>query len=95
MKKITEDMILDAMEMGWPRELAEKGYAVFTSDYGNGADHISKIDDMDVFEDDAEATTQAEHDGIKIIHDMKFPLEHEAAYLDTPENRALLASLAL
>ena len=55
MREITEEMILDAIEDGWAREDAEKGYAIFTSDYGNVAEHIQKIDFMNVFEDDSEA----------------------------------------
>lgn len=95
MREITEEMILDAIEDGWLREDAEKGYAIFTSDYGNGAEHIQKIDFMNVFEDDAEAAEQAERDGIKIIHDMEFDDENSAAYIDTPKNRELLKDLAL
>ena len=95
MREITEEMILDAIEDGWAREDAEKGYAILTSDYGNGAEHIQKIDFMNVFEDDAEAAEQAERDGIKIIHDMKSDDENSAAYIDTPENRELLKDLAL
>ena len=95
MKKITEEMIMDAMDNGWTREDAERGYAIFTSDYGNGAEHIQKLDDMDVFEDDEEAAKQAEKDGIKLIHDMKFDGENTADYIDTPENRELLKDLAI
>lgn len=50
---------------------------------------------MNVFYTDKEAAVQAELDGIKLIHDMLFPAEHDAAYLDTPYNRLLLQSLAL
>lgn len=46
MREITEDVILDTIEDGWSREDAEKGYAIFTSDYGNGAEHIQKMDFM-------------------------------------------------
>ena len=49
MREITEEMILDAIEDGWKREDAGKGYAIFTSDYGNDAEHIQKIDFMNVF----------------------------------------------
>lgn len=95
MKTITKGMVNEAIKNGFSREDAEKGYAIFTSDYGNGAEHIQKIDFMDVFEDDAEAAEQAERDGIKIIHDMEFDDENSAAYIDTPENRELLKDLAL
>lgn len=47
------------------------------------------------FETDGEAAEQAEKDGIKIIHDMEFDDENSAAYIDTPENRKLLTSLAV
>lgn len=93
MKNITEDNILNAIDNGWNEEDARRGYAIFVSDYGNGAEHIEKIDIMDVFEDDEEAAEQAEKDGIKIIHDIELPEEHQAAYIDTPENRELLKSL--
>lgn len=93
MKNITEDNILNAIKNGWNKEDARRGYAICMSDYGNGAEHIEKIDIMDVFEDDEEAAEQAEKDGIKIIHDIELPEEHQAAYIDTPENRELLKSL--
>lgn len=95
MKTITEEMIMVAIDDGWSRNDAEHGYAIFTSDYGNGAEHIQKIDSMDVFDDDEEAAEQAEKDGIKIIHDMEFDDENSAAYIDTPENRKLLKELAI
>ena len=95
MKKITEELITEAMENGFTREDAEGGYGIFTSDYGNGVEHIQSLDCMNVFEDDAEAAEQAERDGIKIIHDMEFDDENSAAYIDTPENRELLKDLAL
>ena len=95
MKKITEELISEAMKSGFTREDAERGYGIFTSDYGNGAEHIQRLDCMMVFETDGEAAEQAEKDGIKIIHDMKFDDENSAAYIDTPENRKLLASLAV
>ena len=50
---------------------------------------------MMIFNSDAEAAEQAEKDEIKIIHDMEFDDENSAAYIDTPENRKLLASLAV
>lgn len=95
MRQITEKMINEAIEAGWSEEDAKRGYAIFTSDYGNGASHIERIDDMMVFDSDSEAAEQAEKDGIKIIHDMTFPDEHCASYIDTPENRELLKSLAI
>lgn len=95
MKKITEEMITLAIKDGWSREDAERGYGIFTSDYGNGAEHIERLDCMMAFKSDGEAAEQAEKDGIKIIHDMEFDDENSAAYIDTPENRKLLASLVV
>ena len=90
-----EDLITEAMKNGFTREDAERGYGVFTSDYGNGAKHIERLDCMMIFDSDAEAAEQAEKDGIKIIHDMEFDDENSAAYIDTPENRELLKNLAI
>lgn len=39
-KKITDDIIKEAIDAGFSEEDARRGYAVFTSDYGNGATHI-------------------------------------------------------
>lgn len=95
MKTITKGMVNEAIKNGFSREDAERGYGIFTSDYGNGAEHIERLDCMMIFDTDAEAAKQAEKDGIKIIHDMEFDDENSAAYIDTPENRELLASLAV
>lgn len=94
MKKITDNTIKEAMDAGFSEEDASRGYGVFTSDYGNGATHIERLDIMGVFDSDAEAAEQAEKDGIKIIHDIELPEEHVAYYIDTPENRELLANIA-
>lgn len=48
---------------------------------------------MEAFDSDDEAAEQAEKDGINIIHDIELPEEHQAAYIDTPENRELLANM--
>lgn len=95
MKIITKRMVNEAVKNGFSREDAERGYGIFTSDYGNGAEHIERLDCMMTFESDGKAAEQAEKDGIKIIHDMEFDDENSAAYIDTPENRKLLASLAV
>lgn len=95
MKNITEKMIKEAIEDGFLEEDARRGYGVFTSDYGNGATHIERLDTMEAFESDREAAEQAEKDGFKIIHDINLPEEHQASYIDTPENRELLSSLAV
>ena len=47
------------------------------------------------FASDWEADDQAEKDGIKIIRDLMLPREHQAPYIDTPENRMLLADLVI
>ena len=93
MKKITEEMIAIAVEDGWSEDNAKRGYAIFTGDLGNGAEHIEKIDSIDAFESDEEAAKQAEKDGIKIIHDIKFDESNIGYYLDTPKNRQLLKEL--
>ena len=95
MKTITKGMVNEAIKYGFSREDAERGYGIFTSDYGNGAEHIERLDCMMAFNSDGEAAEQAEKDGIKIIHDMEFNAENSAAYIDTPDNRKLLASLAV
>lgn len=95
MVKITQSMIDRALDEGYSLVEAQRGYVVATSDYGNGATHIEKIDCMDAFGDDEEAARQAEKDGYKIIKDISLPQDEQAAYLDTPQNRELLKSLAL
>lgn len=95
MKEITEEMVKQAVEDGWSEEDARHGYAIFTSNFGNGAEHIERIDMMEVFESDAEAAEQAEKDGIALIHDMKFKDEDFAYYIDTPENREILKGLVI
>ena len=91
-----EELITEAVKNGgFTREDAERGYGIFTSDFGNGAKHIERLDCMMIFNSDAEAAEQAEKDGIKIIHDMEFDDENSAAYIDTQENRKLLASLVV
>lgn len=93
MRNITAEMIKEAIEDGWREEDARRGYGIFTSDYGNGATHIERIDMMMAFDSDSEAAEKAENDGIKIIHDIELPEEHKAYYIDTPNNRKLLASI--
>ena len=91
-----EKLITEAVENGgFTREDAERGYGIFTSDYGNGAEHIERLDCMMAFESDGEAAEQAEKDGIKIIHDMEFDDENSAAYIDTTKNRELLKDLVV
>lgn len=95
--KITKTMIEEAVKNGWDIEDAKRGYTVAIADYGKDATHIEKLDDYGdkVFASDAEAAEQAEKDGYKIIHDIELPEEHQAAYIDTPENRRKLKEIAL
>ena len=91
MKRITEELIQEAIKYGVKRTDAERGYYICCcSDYGNGATHIQKIDEMDIFLSDWQAALQAEKDGIKIIRDLLLPIEHDAPYIDNPTNRLLL-----
>ena len=62
MKTITKGMVNEAIKNGFSREDAERGYGIFTSDYGNGAEHIERLDCMMVFESDGKAAEQAEKD---------------------------------
>lgn len=96
MRTITEEMIQDALKYGIKRADAERGYyKSCCSDYGNGATHIQRIDEMDVFFSDWDAAAQAEKDGIKIIRDLVLAAEHDAPYIDTPANRLLLKPFIL
>lgn len=96
MREITQRMIDDAIADGWSLEDATRGYGIFSSPLiGNGALHIERIDDMNVFDSDMEAAIQAERDGIKLIHDMEFDRpEKHYCFLDTKENRKLLKRLS-
>ena len=94
MKKITKEMVRDAMESGWNEADARRGYAIFTNEFGNGAEHIERIHEMGAFESDEEAAMQAEKDGVLLIHDMEFDECDFQYYIDTPENRELLKKLA-
>lgn len=85
-RKITEEMVAEAMENGWSEEDARRGYGIFVSNDGIGAEHIEKIDEMDVFDSDIDAALQAQNDGIKILWDVQLGL----CWLDTPEIRELL-----
>lgn len=83
--------------MSWTQEELERGYVIASSDYGNGALHIERIDEINKFNSDEEAAIQAEKDGIKIIRDTNLLLNKEdmAFYIDTPENRELLNKISL
>ncbi|MBO5969897.1 MAG: hypothetical protein J6S14_15525 [Clostridia bacterium] len=75
-------------------ESCNRGYEVFDYDC-TGLLCIEKIDDIDVFECDADAAIQAAADGIAIIPKKELPDELPAdmkfyGWIDTPENRAKL-----
>lgn len=91
MPKTAEEKIQEAILNGWDENDARDGYAIFTNpQVGNGAEHIERIDELDMFDSDFDAAKKAEEDGIPIIHDWTFPETHNAAYLDTYENRKIL-----
>lgn len=98
MNEVTEEKKELARQDGWTLKEIEKGYGIFCShDVGNGAAHIERIDCLMKFDSDDEAAEYAERvDGIKLIHDIAFPVgdSHYANYLDTPENREVLYALA-
>ena len=94
LKVPTDELIKQAIEDGWTEEQARCGYAIFTSNFGNGTEHIEMINSLNLFESDKEAAGQAEKDGIKIIRNLKFKDPYDIAYyIDTPENREKLAPL--
>ena len=72
MKQITDEQVQAAIAYGISEKDARRGYYIACSTYGNGATHIERIDYMNVFYTDKEAAVQAELDGIKLIHDMRF-----------------------
>lgn len=94
MKKIqiTEEMIAKAIEWGWTREEASKGYGIFSNpSVMNGAEHIERIDDMGIFNSDFDAAEYAEEvHGVKIIHDLPectcINDDDNAPFIDTIEN---------
>ncbi len=93
MKTIIKKMINEAIAAGWREDQARKGYDVFGSDYMGGALHIERIDIMDVFNTDLEASEQAEKDGIKLINDLPDCIDDEdmARFIDTQENRKIIS----
>lgn len=94
MHEVTEEVVKELVEEGWSEQEIRRGYSVFTSDCGNGALHIERLDIVGRFDTDEEAAEQAEKDGHSIIRNVKFnDPEDEAFYLDTPANRELLKGL--
>jgi hypothetical protein len=73
-----------------------RGYGIFTSANIDFL-HIEKIDELDIYDSDLDASKQAELDGIKIIHDIRFECEPFCYYndtiIDTKENRKLVENI--
>lgn len=69
-----------------------KGYAIALADgsqfYIPGAEHIERVDELGIYDDDKKASRAAERDGIKLIYGMEgVP---DGVYVDTPENRKVI-----
>lgn len=79
----------EAIKEEWG-ELGLRGYGIFVSD-DTALEHIERIDELEIYDGDLEASRQAEKDGIKIIHDLRFETAPLCYYndtiLDTKENR--------
>lgn len=92
MRKITEEMIQNAIEEGINPRDAKRGYVIVSDpDIGLGAEHIQCIQEMNAFDDDTQASYRAQFtDGISIIRDWSFDEKDSANYLDTYENRKIL-----
>lgn len=81
----------------WGVQICEKGYSQFNYD-GTGLMCIERIDALDIFADDTEATEQAIDDGVKIIPIDELPKSMPSnmkflGYIDTPKNRLRLKEL--
>ena len=95
-KELNKNQLKEALMTGWSEEECKNGYGIFTSDYMNGALHIELIGDIDdichMYDNDYEASKQAEKDGIKIIHDL--PIENNdkdyGYFIDTIKNRKII-----
>lgn len=90
--KNNEDAVREVVEQ-WGADLCNKGYAeVQTTD--NGVFEINKIDDVGAFMSDKAAAEKAAKDGVKLIPVDELPenlTRRHFGYIDTPENRRLLA----
>lgn len=96
MRKIYSDKRIREIINEWGVDVVNKGYDIFTFN-GMGIFEVSRIDDVEAFESDDDATEQAIKDGIKIIPVDELPETFGRRYLgwiDTPENRARIAELA-
>ena len=90
-----EKTIKEALEWGWNETESNNGYAIFeVNKYGYTLKQIQKIDDIDLFESDEEASIAAEVDGFNIIRDIEiFEGDLIGYYLDESENRKTLELL--
>jgi hypothetical protein len=84
---IKEDLVLEWGKYG------DKGFGFFFAD-GFPLEHIEKIDELNIFDSDLEASQYAELLGVKIAHDIVFDENSPYYYyndtiLDTEENRRL------
>lgn len=89
----TDRLIHEAVKAGFKKEHAEKGYAIFESDYMGGALHIERIDIIGKFNTDSDAADQAEKDGIKLINNLPDCVDDEdmARFIDDPKNREIIS----
>lgn len=85
--------------LDWDWELGDviKGYTIGENgECSKGELSVIKIDDMQLFDSDAEAAEQAKEDGVKLIpkKELSFGRGNEMRnyrYIDTPKNRKLLS----
>lgn len=96
MRKIYSDEDIREIVIDWGPDVVNKGYDIFSFN-GMGIYEISRIDVVEAFESDNDATEQAIKDGIKIIPVEELPETFGRRYIgwiDTPENRKRIAELA-
>ena len=73
----------------------DRGYGIYISD-DTELEHIERIDVLGVYDDDLEASMQAEKDGIKLIPLEENPKEYPYncyRFIDTEENRKALEEI--
>lgn len=72
----------------------QKGYVFAVADYSDfyipNALHVERNDQLSIYDDDEAASKAAEQDGVKLIYGMTHM--PDGVYLDTPENRAVIAA---
>jgi len=78
-------------------ETAVRGYGFFICGENEmPLEHIERIDELGIYDDDHEASRQAEKDGVKILetHFVNEPFSYyNGTILDTESNRKLLETL--